>query len=84
MIIFEFQKNDKRDIQIHMFRTSDDVLNPVIAWATTVKRIWGYPNVSDDFKVCSFLNPDGTLCNIQANHVRDWLRTILSLIREKC
>ena len=37
MIIFEFQKNDKRDIQIHMFRTSDDILNPVIAWADTAK-----------------------------------------------
>ena len=32
MIIFEFQNNDKRDIQVNMFRTSDDILNPVIAW----------------------------------------------------
>ena len=83
MIIFEFQKNDKRDIQIHMFRTSDNVLNPVIAWATTVRRVWTYPNVSEDSKVCTFQNPDGILCNIQAQHVRDWLRTIVSLIGEK-
>jgi hypothetical protein len=59
MIIFEFQKNDKRDIQVHMFQTSDRVLNPVIAWAKTVKRIWGYPDASDDSKVCSFLEKDG-------------------------
>ena len=28
MITFEFQKNDERDQQVHMFRTSDKVLNP--------------------------------------------------------
>ena len=83
MIIFEFQKNDKRDVQIHMFRTTDTVLNPVIAWATTVRIIRGYPGTSPDSKVCTFLNPDGTICNIQAPHVRDWLKTIVTLIGEE-
>jgi hypothetical protein len=82
MIVFEFQKNDKRDVQIHMFKTSDDVLNPVIAWAKTVKRVWSYPNATADLKVCHFLDQNGKLCMIKANDVRDWLRATVSLIGE--
>jgi hypothetical protein len=83
MIIFEFQKNDKRDIQVHMFRTSDKILNPVIAWAKTVQRIWDYPNVSDDNKVCSFLEKDGSIRDIQATQVRERLKSIVTLIGEQ-
>jgi hypothetical protein len=83
MIIFEFQKNDKRDIQVHMFRTSDQVLNPVIAWAKTVKRIWAYPKASDDNKVCSFLEKDGVVRDIQAAQVRERLKSIVALIGEQ-
>jgi hypothetical protein len=83
MIIFEFQKNDKRDIQVHMFQTSDSVLNPVIAWAKTVKRIWEYPDASDDSKVCSFLEKDGMTRDIQANQVRGRLKSIVTLIGEQ-
>ena len=82
MIIFEFQKNDKRDIQIHMFKTSDDVLNPVTAWAKTVRRVWSYPNATADLKVCHFLDKNGSLCVIKAQNVRDWLRATVSLIGE--
>ena len=35
-LTFEFQKNDRRDVCIHMFSTDDPVLNPVAAWAATV------------------------------------------------
>jgi hypothetical protein len=80
MIIFEFQKNDKRDIQIHMFRTSDAILNPVIAWANTVKRVRSYPGSSDDTTVCTFQNTNMKLSQIQATHVRDWLKSIVDLI----
>ena len=82
MIVFEFQKNDKRDIQVHMFQTSDEVLNPVIAWAKTVKRVWGYNNSSTDTTVCTFMNPNGRITNILAPHVRDWLKRIVELIGE--
>ena len=46
LVILEFQKNDRRDVQIHMFTTSDDVLNPVKAMAKTVKRVWSYPGTT--------------------------------------
>ena len=80
MIVFEFQKNDKRDIQVHMFQTSDDVLNPVIAWATTVKRVWGYKDSSADSTVCTFQNKTGNITQIFAPHVRDWLKVVVELI----
>ena len=82
MIIFEFQKNDKCDIQVHMFRTSDQILNPVVAWAKTVKRVWTYPNTTDDTKVCTFQNSNGKLSQILAPHVRDWLKAIVEIIGE--
>ena len=80
MIIFEYQKNDKRDVQIHMFRTSDEVLNPVVAWAKTVKRVWSYPGATDDYKVCNFIDNKDTLRVIHAPHVRDWLKATVTLI----
>ena len=36
---FKFMKNQDRDIWFHMFTKSNAILNPVIAWAYTVKRI---------------------------------------------
>ena len=80
MIIFEFQMNDKRDIQVHMFRTSDKSLNPVIAWARTIKRVWSYPGTTEDSTVCTFLDSKGKLVQIQASQVRDWLKATVELI----
>ena len=54
VVNFEFQKNDKRDVQVHMFKTDDDVLNPVKALAMTVKRVWSYPGSTEDTKLCTF------------------------------
>ena len=65
-----------------MFRTSDDVLNLVVAWANTVQRVWSYPNTTKDSNVCTFLQSDGSLCDIKANHVRDWLKAVVTLIGE--
>ena len=80
MIIFEFQKNDKRDIQVHMFKTSDNILNPVIAWANTVKRVWGYPDTTEDSTVCTFMGTNGCTSNIQSTQVRSWLKAIVDII----
>jgi len=82
VITFEYQKNDHRDVQVHMFKTDDPTLNPVVAWAKTVQRVWGYPGTTEDTKVCTFMKPDGAQNSIQSNQVRDWLRTIVELIGE--
>ena len=82
VITFEFQKNDHRDVQVHMFKTNDPILNPVTAWANTVQRVWGYPGTTEDTKVCTFAKPDGEISSIQSTQVRDWLRTIVELIGE--
>ena len=83
VITFEYQKNDHRDVQVHMFRTDDPVLNPVVAWAKTVQRVWSYPGTTEDTTVCRFMKPDGTLSSIHSNQVRDWLRTKVELIGEE-
>ena len=80
IITFEFQKNDKRNIQIHMFRTSDSSLNPVTAWARTVQRVWSYADTTKDSTVCSFKNSKQKIVQIQSTQVRDWLKTIVDLI----
>ena len=51
---FEFQKNDKRDVIVHMFKSGDKVLCPVIAWAATVKRVKLIKNSSQNSEVCLF------------------------------
>ena len=38
-IVFEFQKNDKRNQSVHMYKTDDKVLNPVLAWGKTINRL---------------------------------------------
>ena len=37
-ITFEYQKNDKKNKAVHMFKTGDNIMCPVIAWATNIRR----------------------------------------------
>jgi hypothetical protein len=79
IVTFEFQKNDKRDVQVHMFRTNDNILNPVVAWAKTVLRVRSYKDTTMDSKVCTFLQ-DSNLSCIHSDHARIWLRSTTDLI----
>ena len=81
IITFEFQKNDKRNIQVHMFSTEDKILNPVTAWATVIKRVRSYPDSTMNTKVCEFHNEKGP-APIKADQVRIWLRAITEIIGE--
>ena len=69
-----------RDIQIHMFKTNDTVLNPVKAWAKTVQRILSYKESSDNSKVCTFQTKTGKIINITADDARTRLRAIVDTI----
>ena len=81
-IKFVFQKNDRRDVCIHMFRSGDPILCPVIAWANTVQRIRKIPNTTDDSEVCLFYNNNQKIEHINAHHVRSRLRAIVILLGE--
>jgi hypothetical protein len=81
-IQFEYQKNDKRDVRIHMFRSGDETLCPVIAWANTVKRVRAIPESSDNSPVCLFSDDKGNISNITAAYVRSRLRATVTLIGE--
>ena len=39
IITFEFQKNNKRNKAVHMFKTNDEILCPAEAWAYTITLI---------------------------------------------
>jgi hypothetical protein len=77
---FEYQKNDRRDVCIHMFRTDDAILNPVAAWAFTVHRVCQISESSEDSEVCLFQKPNGDIIRISSDHVRMKLRAIVELI----
>ena len=82
IVTFEFQKNDKRNQLVHMYKTIDPVLNPVKAWAITIQRILRtVPDASKDTRICSFQDKDGTI-DIEGNEVRAKLRSIVDLIGE--
>jgi hypothetical protein len=81
-IQFEYQKNDKRDVRIHMFRSGDKTLCPVIAWAHTVKRVRAMQKSSDNSPVCLFSDDKANISNITAAHVRSRLRATVTLIGE--
>ena len=81
-ITFEFQKNDKRNKTVHMFRTGDNTLCPVIAWATTVKRlIQTVPGVSKDTTVCSYWD-NGAIRQVNSTYAISRIRSVVELIGE--
>ena len=81
-IRFEYQKNDRRDVYIHMFKSGDEKLCPVIAWAYTVKRVRAIPGSNDESKVCMFQEKSKKVSMITAEFVRTSLRSIVQLIGE--
>ena len=81
-ITFEFQKNDKRNKTVHMFRTGDSILCPVVAWANTVKRlIHTIPEVNDDTTVCSF-SDNGSVKQINSTYATSRIKSAVELIGE--
>lgn len=53
-ITFDFQKNDKRNVTITMYRTDHSTLCPVRAWAAVVEYLLSCPNVTDSTPVSLF------------------------------
>ena len=79
---FEFQKNDRRNKTVHMFRNGDRIMCPVIAWAKTVGRILEtVPGANGDTTVCSYFE-DGKIKQIESNHVRMRIKSIVEIIGE--
>ena len=82
-ITFEFQKNDRRNKTVHMFRTGDAMLCPVVAWANTVDRLMQtIPQVNNDTTVCSYLDESGEIRNINSNQVKLRIKSMVELIGE--
>jgi hypothetical protein len=81
-IKFCFQKNDKWDVCIHMFRSGDPLLCPVMAWAQTVQRVRKILESNDDSKVCLFQDRNNNTNLIRADHVRSKLRAVVDVLGE--
>ena len=82
MITFEFQKNDWRSKSVHMFKTKDNVLCPVKAWARTIKRLKKtVKDFNGDTKVCVF-NSGDKMIKITGDMVRTRLRSVVEIMGE--
>ena len=82
IINFEFQKNNVRNKSVHMFRTGDAILCPVIAWATTVRRILStIPSASENTKVSMYYDGN-TVREMTSATIRSRLRHIVCVIGE--
>jgi hypothetical protein len=79
-IRFTYQKNDKRDVCIHMFRSNDTVLCPVVAWANTVIRVLKIPQADQNSEVCLFQTTTNQTTLLRADHIRLKLRAIVELM----
>ena len=82
-ITFEYQKNDKRDVSIHMFSSGDNLLCPVIAWAAIVRRVRKIPDTGEDSPVCMFHDEHKKPSVISATYVRSRLRAVVTLMGEE-
>ena len=68
-IRFCFQKNDKRDVCVHMFKSGDNLLCPVVAWAKTIKRVKRIQGSSEESEVCLFQGSTGQTSLIRSEYV---------------
>ena len=81
-ITFQFQKNDKRDVCIHMFSSGDKLLCPVQAWAKIVQRVRSIPGADDESPVCLFQDEKGNTSLLSSPYVRSRLRAIVAVMGE--
>ena len=80
IITFEFQKNNRRNKAVHMFKTNDKILCPVKAWAYTIARIGDtVPRANEDTKVCAYVD-QGQIRYLDSSYARAKLRGIVELI----
>ena len=69
-IIFVLRNNDKCSICIHMFKSGDTDLCPLISRATTVQRVHMVPESSNESEVCLFYDDRKKTSLLRADHVR--------------
>ena len=82
-ITFEFQKNHKRNKTIHMFKTNDNLLCPVKAWAYTITRIiTTVSGANQDTKVCTYADQGQHISYLDSVYTRAKIRGIVDIIGE--
>ena len=80
LITFEFQKNNNRNKTVHMFKTNDNTLCPVKAWAYTITRILNtVPQANENTKVCAYTD-NGQTRYIDSTYARAKIRGIVELL----
>ena len=77
-ITFQFQKSDNRDQRVHMFQTTDPLLNPAKAWTQTAQHMWKISGATHlESKVCNFQPP---WWNHQQYKLRTSMRHLCSIV----
>ena len=81
-ITFEYQKNEKRNKTVHIFKTGDNTMCPVLAWATTVRRLRRtIPGVNGKTTVCSNIE-NGIVRQIDSHYARLQIKSIVEIIED--
>ena len=73
-----FRKSDNRDQRVHMFQTTDPLLNPAKAWTQTAQHMWKISGATHlESKVCNFQPP---WWNHQQYKLRTSMRHLCSIV----
>ena len=81
-ITFEFQKKDERNDTVTQIFSGDLLLCPVRAWASVVRRIWGYPGATWETPVSAVWRND-IIEHITSTEVVDRLRAAVIAFGEE-
>ena len=82
-ITFEYQTNDKRNKTVHMFKTGGCTMSPVVACATTVRRLKKtIPEVNGETTVCSY-SENGMVRQMDSSYARIKIKSIVEVMGEK-
>ena len=81
-IIFVLRNNDKWNICIHIYKSGDIDLCPVISWVTKVQIVHIIPESSNESEICLFYDDKKKTSLVRAYHVQSKIWAIVVLIRE--
>ena len=81
-IKFPTQKSGDKDDVVTQHNNGDATLNPVVAWATVVRRVWAIPGAKENWTVDRY-TCNGKIYRMTGKDVEGTLRNMVNIIGEK-
>ena len=73
---FSTQKNGDKEDVVTQHNNWDATLNPVLAWAKIVRRVWEIPGAKEDWTVDRYVDSDGKIYRMLGKAVEGTLQGI--------